>query len=105
MDHLGQLQQLKTLTITTGALHEAQVLQLKNYPHVLPDLKKSEVSVDIVNRIITYDLDFKVKAGKNIKTLKPECVAITKWIRTILWDDTIVVFKKSGKSLYDTRDQ
>lgn len=98
MKHIDQLKQLKILTIKTGAIHEAQVLQLKNYPLVIPNISSVKVSIDVENHLIQYDLAFTKKPRKT-KKMKQTIDSITRWIQYILWDDAKVVFNNNEQKL------
>lgn len=97
MNHLDQLKQLKILTIKTGAIHEAQVLQLKNYPLVIPNISSVQISIDTEKHLVQYDLGFIKKPKKN-KNMEKIMESITTWIQYILWDDTKVIFKTVNKN-------
>lgn len=50
-----QMLMLRDMTERLGVLHEAQVLQIKLMPHAVdPGLTKSEASVDVEGKSITY---------------------------------------------------
>lgn len=97
---MEQFRILKGLTVRFGCLHEAQVQQLKVYPQLISGIKNSTAHVNSENRIVQFRC-----TGSNIrktdKRLK-EFGAITGWVRTLLWDNTVVVFEVNGKTLYDS---
>jgi hypothetical protein len=94
MNPIDQLKYLKTLTITTNSVHDAQIHQLKNYPLVIPNILSATVSIDIETKLIEYNLTFKDdKAPRKTKALKKSLTSITQWVQYILWDDANVVFK------------
>lgn len=103
MTNIGIIEQLaamKTMTLTTGAIHEAQALQLRNYPLLIEGVKSSKVLVDIDHKIVTYKL--KMKRGKFDSVAG--CKRITEIIQKyLLWDTTTVVFMVGDKVLYDSR--
>jgi hypothetical protein len=99
---MEQLALLKGMTLRTGAIHEAQALQLKMWPMMIPDVDKAEAQVDTERKIVTY----KCEAGSTRATKKKRETMdnIVTWTRKILWDDTVVVFILNNKTVYDTRN-
>lgn len=100
---LEQLFWLKTNTIRTGAIHEAQALQLRNYPLLLPNASSSSVTVDVENKKVEYNVE--ISKFKNTKKVKNVCEQIQTWTRTILWDDTNVVIKVNNKTVFGLKDK
>lgn len=96
-----QLALLKAATVRTGAIHEAQALQLRMWPLLIPDTKSATAKVDTERKIVTYEC----KTTKAKLTVKAKTIMknITIWTRSILWDDTTIVFKLNGKVVYDSR--
>lgn len=90
---IEQLLALKGMTLAMGCLHEAQVLQLKSYPILLPNVKKWDVEVDPDKHLVTYNL--KGKANKLQLMIMRDIVGYIR--RYLLWDDSKVVFKLNGK--------
>lgn len=101
---LEQLGALKAMTIRTGSIHEAQALQLRNYPLLIDKVVKSEVKVDIERKMVEYNI-IKAKNGafKGLLKFRKDMDLIKKCVQTILWDDSVIVFKHKGKVLYDSR--
>jgi len=102
LDIYTQLMLLKEATNRYGALHEAQVLQLKMYPILLSGVKKAETHVDIEKKLVF----FKILEAKNFKMSKKNKNVIEKiifWTRNLLWDDCSIVFVKDNEVIYDTR--
>ena len=68
MDWTSQLILLRDLTNRTGAVHEAQVLQLKLWPFTIDgNLKKTVSSVDIDNKTVRFDwIGCTLKTAKDI---------------------------------------
>lgn len=99
-----QLAYLKGITVMTGGIHDAQALQLKNYPLVIDGVKKAKTKVDPERKVVHYELKFESGAsfGPNAKQV---CDAIVLWVRTIIWDETAVVFYSGKEVLYDSRNQ
>jgi hypothetical protein len=102
---LDQLIWLKSNTLRTGAIHEAQALQLRNYPLLLPKAISGTgtASVDIDARTVDYSVE--VDGLRPTKKFKQICLAIEKWTRTILWDDTLITIKANNKLVFDSRNQ
>ena len=93
-----QLQWLKTLTHRTGAIHEAQSLQLKLYPMMLPNAKTAEARVDIEKKAVKYIVTCKpLKKGALFDKV---CTEMAGWTRWLLWDDTKVTIEVNGKVMY-----
>jgi hypothetical protein len=105
MDPLQQLQALKMATLTTGALHEAQILQLKNYPLTLPSVVSASVAIDTDRKIVAYSLTVKSKKSLNSKRMRDGIQNVTKWVKFVLWDDSIVTFSYKGEVIHDSRFQ
>jgi len=98
---MEQFRMLKGLTIRFGCLHEAQVHQLKVYPKLIVGIQDATAHVDSDNKTVQYKCSGK-QIRKTKKRLK-EMSIITNWIRTLLWDDTVVIFEVNGKVLYDSK--
>lgn len=94
MKPIDQLKYLKVLTITTGAIHEAQVSQLKIYPYIIPNIQNATISIDIKNKSVQYELFFKNnKKPRKTQKVKKAMDTIKQWTQYLLWDDANVVFK------------
>lgn len=102
LDVTQQLVLLKSITCRMGIVHEAQLLQLKQWPLLIPNVKKATIEVDIEHKGVRFKLDTK-KAFKVNKLTKKYFTNIRNWIRFILWDDTYVVFSAKNKVTYDSR--
>lgn len=93
-----QLILLKSVTLRTGAIHEAQALQLKMWPRLMEGVKASEAKVDVENKKVV----FIIKADKTFDSSeinKKIAKEIVSWTRLILWDQTEVEFKVNKKTL------
>jgi hypothetical protein len=98
-----QLALLKTMTVTTGAIHEAQALQLKMWPRLIQKVTKSEARVDVEKRTVTYICE---STGlRPTKSVKLTCTNICQWTRNLLWDETKVVIKINGKTVFNSDNQ
>jgi hypothetical protein len=106
LTYLEQLQQLKGLTVRLGTLHEAQKLQLMNYPKLIPGVSasKCKAQVDVENKIVTYICEGP-KPFRHTKTVKLFCQNINRWTKTILWDETTVIIKVNKTAIYDSRTE
>jgi hypothetical protein len=98
-----QLMQLKAMTVRVGSLHEAQVLQLRNYPLLIPGVIKAETEIDPSTKLVRYKCESDLKKFRKTQKVKDFCKNIEVWIRTIIWDDTIVEIYVNGKSIFDSR--
>lgn len=96
-----QLNLLKGMTIRTGSIHEAQALQLRNWPLLIPNVEHSEARVDAENRTVLF-LCKTPKGTRLTKKAAKTCENICEWVRNILWDDTKVVIKIDGKKVFDS---
>lgn len=98
-----QLMQLRAMTIRTGGIHEAQRLQITNWPKLVPGISlKSEdtvVHVDIENHVVHIMTKSKGKTFRATATAKEWVKKIQFWTASILWPDTKVVFKVNGKQI------
>ena len=99
-DFKAQLQWLKATTIRTGGIHDAQALQLKMYPLMLPNVTKAEAHVSVDEKAVHYIAT--AKPYKKTEKFTETCAAIVKWTRWLLWDDTKVTIKVNGKIRYES---
>jgi len=98
-----QLMLMKQATMLSGGIHEAQALQIRNYPLLIEGALLAVTKIDTDKKIVYYDIS--AKKFRISKKFKYTCDAITKWVRSVIWDDTSVVFKINGEIKYDTRNQ
>lgn len=103
MDFLQQLMYLKGLTMRTGVIHEAQALQLRNWPLLVPGVKKAETHIDTDQKFIKYICEPKFKTFRVTKSVKDQCNNICIFARKITWDDAVVVFFSGKKPIWDSR--
>ena len=96
-----QLLWLKSMTVRTGAIHEAQALQLKMYPMMLPGAKKGEARVGIDDKVVHYIVT--CRPFKQDAVFKKTCAAIEKWTRWLLWDEARIMIKVNGKVVYESK--
>jgi hypothetical protein len=87
----AQLGQLKALTVRTGIVHEAQVLQLQMWPMVVfPHAMTATADINTENRSVFFKIHTSLSALRNSKSHVKAVGFLTEWIRNILWDDTAV---------------
>src|SRR5271155_3077982 len=102
---MDQLMHLKAMTVRTGAIHEAQALQLRNYPLLIEGVKQASVRVDVDRKMVEYKIT-KYERGfpKSKSALVTELNGgLKKWVQTLLWPDTSIVVKHGGRVVYDSR--
>lgn len=102
MDLGTQLAALKATTERLGVLHEAQLLQLRNYPILLDGIDSAKTEIDQGNKHIKYDC---ISGGKFRKTdLRLRMFKKIVWmIQQVVWTDVTVEFNVNGKPIYDSR--
>jgi hypothetical protein len=95
-----QLQLLKAVTIRTGGIHDAQALQLKMWPTLIPGVYKSEARVNVDKKTVTFVCESKsLRPTKRAKLLYAN---IAKWTQNILWNETKVIIKINDKAVYNS---
>ena len=97
-----QLLKLKSMTLRFGALHEAQVVQIRNYPLLIPGIISAEASVGIERKSVCYHCKSKGNRFKNTVKVKESCKRIEMWIRTILWDDAYIEVFVNNRLIYSS---
>lgn len=102
MDLGAQIATLKSTTERLGVVHEAQLLQIRNYPILLDGVTSAQSSVDMESKLIKYDCKFTGTFRKT--TLRKKAFQRIVWmIRQVVWSDTVVELHVNGKSIYDSR--
>lgn len=96
-----QLLHLRCLTHRLGVLHEAQLLQVRNYPLVLP-IQKATTHIDVKSKYIKYECESEGVIRKTKKNTKI-CETIHSWLQFLLWDDVILEILINGRGFYDSR--
>jgi hypothetical protein len=93
---LEQLMLLRGMTQTTGALHDAQVLQLKYWPKLVAGDCALESRVDTFKKVVIYA--FKTSLFKRLpKNFDVACHNLSKWTQVLLgseWSVNVVVNEK-----------
>lgn len=92
-----QLAMLRRITEMTGALHEAQILQLKMWPlYAFPECMSCEFTWDVVTKTVNYRL--KMKPGTRFnKDREKAGLELESSIRQLLgdsWSISITVGRK-----------
>lgn len=100
-----QLEQLKALTIRTGVIHEAQILQLKYWTHLIPGAKGVDFSIDPDIHLVKFNCSKKGKVFKKTKKVEEICNAINEWVRTILWNDSSFIVDVDDKRVYESKGE
>ena len=94
-----QLVILRDLYQRTGALHEAQVLQLKLWPFAVdPKLDKSKADVDLDNKVVTFT--WVGKKSKKDKKYNYRLEELYKHLRFMLGDDWIMRIHLNGSLIF-----
>lgn len=96
-----QLAQLRSFTSVYGALHEAQVLQLKLWPRVaIPNSKSSEAHVNCETSFVKI---IAKTVGKSDKKQPERTEALARSIQWMLGDQWYVMIFDGPKKLYDLK--
>jgi hypothetical protein len=98
-----QLGLLKDLTVRMGMIHEAQTIQLKHWPLLVPNVDKAKAEVDVERKLVIYTCE--AQKFRKTKKVKLYFENIDAWTKTLLWDDTTVQFMINGDLLYDSRNK
>lgn len=94
-----QLVVLRGMTERTGALHEAQVLQLKMWPPIFLGSKGHTFSWDFESKRMTFDIQLPWHKKKvNARGLN----ALADAVRFLLGDDWTVVVRRDGVKLIES---
>lgn len=93
-----QLQLLKAQTALTGALHDAQVLQLKMWPLVAFDTATtSEFTWDPEEKLVTFNVNFPKKMKfPQLDWWKVRVDALQSWVYELLGDNWRIVVNVTG---------
>ena len=96
-----QIEQLKALTIRFGVIHEAQALQLKMWPLLMPGVASAEAVVDVETCTVTYKcLTSKGKGFRKTKKVILFCNHLKQWTQVLLWEDTKVAVTVDGQTIF-----
>lgn len=99
-----QLMHLKQLTLRLGVIHEAQTVQLRNYPLLIPNIKSAVLDLDAERHIVHYKCTSESGRFRKTKKTKDMISNILIWTRLIIWEDTIIEITVDGKFIYDSRE-
>lgn len=97
-----QIAMLKATTERMGVLHEAQLLQLRNYPIMFDGITAAKTSVDQANKTIQYECNGADPYRKTAMR-KKMFYKLVWMIQQVVWTDVIVEFNVNGKPIYDSR--
>jgi len=100
IDVREQLQLLKAMTVRTGSIHEAQVLQLKSWPMLIQNVTKAKAKVDVKTKLVVFDCES--TGTRATKLQKKLFESICEWTRSILWNETTVRIIINGKVVFDS---
>jgi hypothetical protein len=103
MSFFQQLMYLKGLTVRTGVIHEAQAVQIRNWPLAIPGVRSAEAHVDTDQKIVRYILKPKAKQLRVTAKVKEICSTVDKFIKTILWNETTVIIEANKTVIFDSR--
>lgn len=102
-----QLRMLRDLTRSTGALHEAQVLQLKYWPRIaLPNSVESAFEYDHVQRSIVFRVRERKRRWRDRLKRLPAATerlrGLARSVQDLLGDDMSVrVEREDGKPIFE----
>jgi len=101
-DYTSQLLRLRALTNTTGALHEAQALQLRLWPFTIDsELDKAEAKVDIEGRRIKWTWEAKHSSRwKPDKQYLFRLQELKKSVQLMLGDTWSFTIKMNGRTIF-----
>jgi hypothetical protein len=96
-NYLEQLGHLRALTVRMNIIHEAQALQVRNYPLLIPGVKSAVTEIDIETKTVVYKLTPQNKKfNLSSPKVKKICDNIKIYIQeVILWPNTNVFFTVS----------
>ena len=98
-----QLAMLKGMTVTTGAIHEAQRLQLECWPRMSKQIQHCQPKADFKTKTIVLECKtFKGKPFKSSDFEKKLFQEMVGWVRIILWDETRLVITINKKRVFDS---
>lgn len=97
-----QLFHLKAMTERLNVVHEAQTLQLRNYPLLIPGVDAAETELNIDHKIVTFKCTSK-KTFRNTKKVKLAVENIFEWVKMVIWTSTTLVISVNGKEIFDSR--
>lgn len=97
-----QIAMMKATTERLGVIHEAQLLQIRNYPILLDSIASAQTSIDIETKLVRYDC--KTDGTFRRTALKKKAFQRIVWmIQQVVWSDVIVELNVNGKPIYDSR--
>lgn len=100
---MEQLMLLKGTTLRTGAIHEAQRLQLELWPRMSDQIQSCLPKVNFTTKTIALScITFGKSKFKMEDFEKKLFQEILGWVRLILWDDTRVIIMINKKRVFDS---
>jgi hypothetical protein len=98
----GQLALLRdTVTIPTGGLHEAQILQLKLWPFVAaPHLKQHTATPDTKAKLVTFEFELDPE-GVEPPDFAKRLAALERSIKAMLGSDWYIEVRVEKKVIFD----
>jgi hypothetical protein len=98
-----QLSLLKMATHKYGSTHDAQLLQIKLYPRMIPNVERGTVAnVDLDAKLVRYTLKVN-KKFRRTKIVERYFSSIVQWVRSVWWSDADVVFELDSRVIFDSR--
>lgn len=91
-----QLLTLRSVTDTTGAVHEAQLHQLRYWGAIAFTTKGWTADIDVENRVVTYSLEKKSKD----KNLANAVAALDRSVHWLFGDTWQLLIKEAGVVIY-----
>jgi hypothetical protein len=98
MNEVEQLVQLRHLTRSTGALHEAQVQQLKLWPLVLTHAVESHAIFDYEGSVVIFNL-LKTQ-GNPPEDFADRLKELARYTKFLLGDEYTVLVKDNGRQIF-----
>lgn len=99
-----QIQMLKEQTRLTGALHDAQVLQLKMWPLVVFDQAlTSSFSWDPEKKNVIFNITYPKKGVQKLAFWKERVTVLNGWVQTLLGGEWAIQVKCGGKTFSGQR--
>lgn len=107
IDVAGQITLMKSLTLTTGALHAWQLAQLKNYLAFVFDCEFKEASIGYDHK--DHWISFYVTLSKGQKVpsknlFLKKCKVIERWTKELFWNTMKIKIIRGKTELYSSEE-
>lgn len=107
IDIESQIVLMKSLTLTTGGLHEWQLLQLKHYLAFALDRQFSKASIgyDHKDHWITFYVT--LSKGHKLppkKEILQKCNVVELWVKRLLWDTMKIKIIRGKTEIYSSEE-